>query len=106
MSVYAGFVLNPLILTLLTLATARWVVLLVKDKITSPISTRIIHRFGPEGWVTYGWHCTWCQGVWWSAVFTSITYELAGPPMNLTNAWLAFLTFLAVAYGASYLADR
>lgn len=106
MSVYAGFVLNPLILVILTLATARWVVLMVSDKITEPIRGRVIELSGPEGWLTFGWHCTWCQGIWWSAIFTSITYELAGPAMSFTNAWLAFLTFLAVAYGASFLADR
>lgn len=106
MSVYSSYVLNPLVLVLLTFAVARMVVLLVSDKITEPIRTVIINRFGPEGWVTFGWHCTWCQGIWWSAIFTAITYEFAGPPMNLANAWLAILTFLAVAYGASYLADR
>lgn len=98
--------LQPMILLLLAFAVGRWVILLVSDKITEPIRTAIVNRFGPDGWITFGWHCPWCQGVWWSGIFTAITYSLSDIPLTGFNAWIGILTFLAVAFAGSFLADR
>lgn len=98
--------LHPLILLVLAFAVGRWVILLVSDKITAPISTWVTAKNGKDGFWTFGWHCPWCQGVWWSAVFVSITYAATPVPFTFANVWLGFLTFLAVAFAGSYLADR
>lgn len=106
MSVYSGIMLHPLILILLAFGVGRWVILLVSDKITAPIRTWVVTKSGEDGFWTFGWHCPWCQGVWWSGVFTSITYAAMPVPFTFANVWLGFLTFLAVAFAGSYLADR
>lgn len=98
--------LEPVIIVALALAVARMVVLMAKDKITEPISKWVINRFGANGWFTFGWHCVWCQGIWWSALLTFPTYAFIGVPFTIPNLWLGFLTFLAVAFAGSYLADR
>jgi hypothetical protein len=98
--------LDPVIIIVLALAVARMVVLMVKDKITEPISKWVVNRFGVDGWLTYGYHCTWCQGIWWAALLTYPTYAVLGMPFTLANLWLSILTFLGVAFAASYLADR
>lgn len=90
-------------LVILTLAVARVVVLLVNDKITEPVRNAIVDRFGPESMAAYGWHCPWCQGVWWSAILTTLTHHFDPAP---DNTWLIILTILGVAWVASYLADR
>lgn len=98
--------LNPVLLVILALAVARLVVLMVNDKITEPIRDAVVRRFGIDGWLTFGWHCMWCQGIWWSAALTAITYATQGPPFTVHTLWTAVLTFLAVAFAGSYLADR
>lgn len=98
--------LQPVIVIILALAVARMVVLMVSDKITEPIRNAVIKRFGEDGWITFGWHCMWCQGIWWSALLLIPTYLTADIPATIANLWLGLLTFLAVAFAGSALADR
>lgn len=106
LSVYSNAMLPVVIIVVLALAVARMVVLLVNDKITEPVRASILGWFGPDSMITYGWNCPWCQGVWWSAIFTGLTYYLHPVPLTPGNVWLGILTGLGVAWVASFLADR
>lgn len=95
-------VITPYVSIVLALAVARVVVLLVNDKITEPYRRWVQGCSGDDGWFTYLVNCPWCTGVWVAAPMTALTYIATGTPLG----WSAILTFLAVAFVGSYLADR
>lgn len=94
--------ITPYVCIVLALAVARIVVLLVNDKITEPYRAWVQSWSGADGWCTYLVNCPWCTGIWVSAPTTALTYVASGNPLT----WSAVLTFLAVAFVGSYLADR
>lgn len=99
--------IEPYVLILLALAVARACVLMVEDIITEDFRVAVGSRFGIDHLLFRGVNCHWCWGIWFSGLFTTITYALTIPTFpTLTTAWYAFLSFLAVAFAGSYLASR
>lgn len=93
--------MSPYVSIVLALAVARMVVLLVNDTISDPYRDWVKSWSGNDGWATKGVHCTWCTGVWMAGPMTVLTHLATGTPLT----WLTILTFLAVAFVGSYLAD-
>lgn len=88
----------PLLLLVLSLATARLVRLVVADEIMKPVRVAAARRWGPAGRIPYLLHCPWCSGMWLSTalcVFSWIT--------GLCSAPVAALLIPASAYGAAFI---
>lgn len=106
MSVYPYLVLEPFIFVVLALAVARATVLLYDDDITQPIRDWVIEKCGTDGFWTRGIHCPSCVSMWFALAFVPTTYAAShiGGPIETT--WNGFLTLMAVAATARYIASR
>lgn len=62
--VYSVIVIQSISLLLTLLAVVRVTRLIVIDRITLPIRSRILAKGGEEGWWTYLIHCPICASVW------------------------------------------
>lgn len=75
------------------LAHARITRLLVADRITQPLRTAVVRRFGAGGQVAYLAHCRWCAGLWLAfpvaAVVAYVLPALAGAERPLLTVLLA-----------------
>lgn len=82
---------------LLTLAAARGARFVVIDKLTAPIRSAIIRRYGTGHWVTALTNCVACTSIWVTvpaAIYFVLLTHLGwwwAPPAWLAMAYLAHL---------------
>lgn len=93
-------VIDPLTLLILAAAVAGITRLFVHEKITQSYRDLVKKIFGPDSLVTFGVHCVFCTGWWFSLAFTAGTFaHFGGDPVA------AILTHLAIFATAPHLAD-
>lgn len=96
---------TAILLTLLTIATARITRLITLDTITAPLRHTITRHTGTTSKITYLAHCPWCMSIWIATLLTPTCWYLTDLPTQLhITSWIGLpLTTLTVAHLAALL---
>lgn len=101
-------VVVPVVLILLGLfGTARVTRIVTADRVSKPIRTWAVTRWGPSSWLGYLLHCRWCTSMYVAPVFAAAVLWLA--PAFRFEEWAQTLTVgallsLTYSHGAALLA--